>query len=103
MFARIFHVALKPGQGDAYTRAIEEKVIPVLQRFHGFRDEFAMVSGDGKEAVAISLWDRKEDAEGYERAAYADVRKALEPLMAGTPELQKYQVTLSTAHAAVKP
>ena len=102
MFARIFRVALKAGQGDEYTRAIEQKVIPILQKFTGFRDEMAMVSADGKEAVAISFWDRKEDAEAYERAAYSDVRKALEPFMAGTPELHKYGVTVSTAHAAAK-
>lgn len=98
MFARIFRVALKPGQGDEYARAIEHKVIPILQKFRGFRDEMAMVSVDRKEAVAISFWERQQDADAYERAAYADVRKALEPFLAGAPELHKYHVTTSTAH-----
>lgn len=101
MFARIFRVALKPGEGDAYARAIEQKVIPILQKFRGFRDEMAMVSADGKEAVAISFWERQQDAEAYERAAYADVRKALEPFMDGSPELHKYRVTTSTVHETV--
>lgn len=98
MFARIFQVALKPGQADSYARAIEQKVIPILQKFSGFRDEIAMVSADGKQGAAISFWDRQEDAEAYERAGYADVRKALEPFMAGAPELHKYRVTTSTVH-----
>ena len=100
MYARIFRVALKSGEGDGYARVIEQKVIPILQKFSGFRDEIAMVSADGKEGIGISFWDRQEDAEAYEHAAYADVRKALEPFMAGTPELHKYQVTTSTVHAA---
>jgi hypothetical protein len=44
MFARIFRMALKPGQGDGYAHAIDEKVIPILRKFAGFRDEIAMVS-----------------------------------------------------------
>jgi heme-degrading monooxygenase HmoA len=99
MFARIFRVALKPDQEDGYARAIDQKVIPILQKFSGFRDEIAMVSADGKEGIGISFWERQEDAEAYERAAYAEVRKALAPFMAGTPELHKYRVTTSTSHA----
>ena len=99
MIARIFRVALKPGQGDGYARAIEQKVIPILQKFSGFRDEIAMVSAEGKEGIGISFWERPEDAEAYDRAAYADVRRALEPFCAGIPELHKYQITTSTVHA----
>jgi heme-degrading monooxygenase HmoA len=101
MFARIFRVALKPGQGDIYTRAIEQKVIPILEKFSGFRDEIAMVSADGKEGIGISFWEHQKDAEAYDRAAYSEVRKALEPCCAGTPELHNYRVTTSTVHTAV--
>ena len=98
MFARIFRVALKAGEGDGYARAIKQKVIPILQTFSGFRDEIAMVSADGKEGIGISFWERQEDAEAYDRAAYADVRKALEPFFVGIPEVHQYRVTTSTAH-----
>jgi heme-degrading monooxygenase HmoA len=99
MFARIFRVALKPGQGDEYSRATEQKVIPILQKFSGFRDQIGMVSADGKEGIGISFWQRQEDAEAYERTGYAEVRKALEPFVASTPEVRKYRVTTSTVHA----
>jgi hypothetical protein len=59
-----------------------------------------MVSADGKEGIGISFWERQEDADAYERAAYGDVRKALEAFMAGAPELHKYRVT-TTAHSAL--
>jgi hypothetical protein len=59
MFSRIFRVALKPGQGDGYARAIEQKVIPILQKFSGFHDEIAMVSADGKGLASASGNGRK--------------------------------------------
>jgi hypothetical protein len=96
MFARIFRAALKPGRGDAYTRAVEQKVVPILQSFSGFRDEITIISLDGTEALGITLWERQEDVDAYEGAAYADVRKALDPFMTGVPELHKYQVATST-------
>lgn len=102
MFARIFRVALKPEQGEAYTSAIGQKVVPILQKFSGFRDEIAMVSLDGKEGIGISFWERQEDAEAYERGAYADVRKALEPFIVGTPEVHKYRVTRSATSASAR-
>lgn len=99
MFARVFRVALKHGQGDGYARAIEQKVIPILQKFSGFSDEIAMVSADGKEGIGISFWERQEDAEAYDRDGYTDVRKALEPFFVGIPELHKYRIMTSTVHA----
>lgn len=97
MFARIFRVHLKPLQGDAYTRAVEQKVAPVLQRSRGFRDEITMISGDGTEAVGITFWDRKEDIEAYERTSYVETRRALEPFMVSAPMIEEpYQVTTST-------
>lgn len=95
MFARIFRVDLKPGQGDGYTRAIEQDVVPILRKFAGFSDEIAMISTDGKEAIGISFWQRQEDAEAYSREGFADVNKALIPFMAGTPEVRTYNVTRS--------
>ena len=50
---------------------------------------------------ASAFWDREEDAEAYERAAFADVRKALEPFIAGAPEVRKYRLTTSTVDATV--
>ena len=100
MFTRILRAALKPGQGDAYARTVTQKVVPMLQRFQGFRDEMTMISADGNEAVGISFWDREEDAEAYARTGYADVRKALEPFMTVPPEVRKYKLATSTVHAA---
>ncbi len=99
MFARIVTVNLKPGEGSGYARMIEQEVIPILRKFAGFRDEIAMVSTDGKQAVGMSLWERREDADAYSRDSYADVLKAMEKHIEGKPVLVTYDVTTSTAHA----
>ncbi|MCL5005323.1 MAG: hypothetical protein M1404_02215 [Acidobacteria bacterium] len=95
MFARIVRMNLKPGEGPGYTRTIDE-IIPTLRKFTGFTGEIAMVSSDGKEAIGISLWDRKENAEAYHTKGYPEVVKALERHIEGEPELLTYEVTNST-------
>ena len=37
----------------------------MLGKQNGFRDEISFVAADGAEAIAISLWDRKENADNY--------------------------------------
>ncbi len=99
MFARIFRANLRRGEGPGYARTIEREVIPLLRRFAGFRDEIAMVSSDGKQAVGISFWERQEDAEVYRRDGYAAVVDALEKHVEGTPVVMSYEVTNSTLEA----
>ena len=99
MFARIFSANLKPGAARGFARTIDEEVIPILRRFAGFRDEVAMVSTDGKQAIAISFWDRQADAEEYSREAYAEVFRTVEKHLESAPVLVTCDVTTSTAHA----
>jgi len=64
----------------------------------GFRDEISLVASNGSEAVGISLWDRKEDAEAYSRTAYSEVQRFLSKVSDGTPQVQTYEVGSSTFH-----
>ena len=98
MFARIVTMNLKSGEATGFAQAIDDQVIPMLRKFNGFRDEIAMTSTDGKQAVGISFWQRREDAEAYHRAGFADVMKALSKHIEGTPTIKECEVTNSTAH-----
>jgi hypothetical protein len=42
---------------------------------------------NGTEAVAISLWESKENADTYKRATYPEVQKTLTNLAEGTPDV----------------
>lgn len=98
MFARSVSFHLKPGRAREFTRLLDQDVIPVLRKQKGFQDEISLVAAGGAEAVGISVWDLKEDAETYARSAYAGVLKALEPVVEGTPQVQTYEVSNSTFH-----
>ena len=98
MFARSVSMRLKTNSAGEFTRTLENEVIPLLRKQKGFQDEISLVNPNGTEAVAISLWDQKENAEAYNRGAYADVQKALAKVLDGTPQVQTYDVGNSTFH-----
>lgn len=98
MYARTVRMELKPNSVAEFTQLLEKDVIPMLRKQHGFKDEIAFVPTDGKEAIAISLWEKKENAETYNRATYPDVLKTLAKVVVGTPQVHTLEVTNSTFH-----
>jgi heme-degrading monooxygenase HmoA len=98
MFARTVSFHLKPGRAEEFARLLDQDVIPVLRKQKGFQDEISLVAAGGAEAVGISVWDVKENAETYGRGAYPGVLKALEHVVEGTPQVQTYDVSNSTFH-----
>jgi hypothetical protein len=97
MFARKVSMHLK-GSVPEFTRALEREVIPLLRKQKGFQDEITFVAPGGKEAFGISLWDRAEKAETYNRETYAEVAKAMAKVIDGTPQVETYEVANSTFH-----
>ena len=98
MYARTVRMELKPNSVAEFTRLLENDVIPMLRKQRGFKDEFAFVPTDGKEAIAISLWEERENAETYNRASYPEVLKTLAKVVVGTPQVHTLEVTNSTFH-----
>jgi hypothetical protein len=98
MFARSVSFHLKPGRVDEFAQLIDKNIIPVLRKQKGFQDELTFVAPNGAEAVGISVWDVKENAETYARDAYSDVLKTLAQVVEGTPQVQTYDVSNSTFH-----
>jgi len=98
MFARNLSVHLKPNSVAEFTRTIDQEIIPLLRKQKGFQDEITFISSNGTEAVGISLWDQRENAEAYDRGTYPRVQKSLEKLFDGPPHIQTYEVAYSTFH-----
>ena len=97
MFARHVSMQLKPNTRAEFTETIEKVVLPLLRKQRGFQDEIAFVApGSGTEVVAISLWDKKEDADAYLRGSYPEVLKALAKVVDGTPDVRNFEVGHST-------
>jgi heme-degrading monooxygenase HmoA len=77
---------------------MESQVIPLLRKQKGFRDELTLLSSNGNEATAISIWDSKEDAEAYNRTAYSEVLRTMEKVIDGKPTVDNCEVSSSTFH-----
>jgi len=98
MFARSVSIRLKPNTIAEFTQLIEKEALPLLRKQKGFQDEITFVDAGERTAVGISLWDQKENADAYSRAAYPELLKALGKVVEGTPEVHTYQVSNSTFH-----
>ena len=96
MFARSVTIHLKSNSVSEFNSTMFNDILPLLQKQKGFRDEISLVASNGSEAVGISLWDRKEDAEAYNRTAYSEVQKLLARVSEGIPQVQTYEVGTST-------
>ena len=103
MFARSVSIRLKTNGVAEFTRLIENAALPVLRKQKGFQDELTFVVPGGGEAVAISLWDEKQNADSYGRNAYPEVLKALGKVVEGTPQVRTFEVCNSTFHKIAAP
>lgn len=101
MIARSVSFHLKPGRAADFTKLLDKEIIPMLRRQKGFQDEIAFVTAGGTDAVGISVWDVKENAETYARSGYPSVLKALTDVVEGTPQVETYEVSNSTFHKTV--
>jgi hypothetical protein len=98
MYARNVTLHLKANTAPEFTRTLETDVLPILRKQNGFKDEITFVAPDRSEAVAISLWDRKESADAYGRNTYPEVLKSLANVVQGTPVVENFEVANSTCH-----
>jgi hypothetical protein len=98
MFARRVYMHLKPNSVPEFTQRLEKDVLPLLRKQKGFQDEITFVGQSGREAFAISLWDKAENAEAYSREIYPEVTKFLATVVEGALQVETYDVANSTFH-----
>lgn len=98
MFARRVHMHLKSNSAREFTERLEKDILPLLRKQKGFQDEITFVAQGGREAFGISLWDKAENAEAYNRGTYPEVAKFLATVVEGSPQVETYNVANSTFH-----
>ncbi len=97
MFSRIVTMKLKQNQSITdLTKALDEKVLPVLQKQTGFKNAVICASPNGTEAISLTVWDRKENAESYNQNTYPQVLQSLTALLDGSPNVKSLDVISST-------
>lgn len=85
LYVRILSIRLKPGGMDEFRRIYEHEILPVLYETPGCRYAYLTEDiGEPEEALSLTIWDRKEDADEYERSGRFDsLVKKMSHLLAG--------------------
>jgi len=96
MFARHITVQLKRNVEKEFPIAFEKEILPILRRQKGFLEEMLLVTPFKNEAVAISLWEEKENAESYQRQVYPEIEKLITKFIEEKPVVKNYEVEYAT-------
>ncbi len=96
MFARNVSFRLKSNMLSDYTRTFENQILPLLRKQKGFKDEITLSNPGSQDAIAISLWENKANAEAYNTNSYPEVLKTLARMIDGTPKVQTFEAVTST-------
>jgi hypothetical protein len=95
MFARSVSMRLKDNNVSRFNSTLEDEVLPPIRKQNGFRDELVLISSNG-DAIGISLWDRKDNAEAYQRETYPEVQRLLSKVTEGIPQVRELSVSVRT-------
>jgi len=98
MFARNVSFRLKSNMLSDYTRTLENEILPLLHKQKGFKEEITLSNPGSQDAIAISLWENRANAEAYNTNAYPEVLKACARFIDGTPKVQTFEAVTSTFH-----
>jgi heme-degrading monooxygenase HmoA len=99
MFTRIVEINAKAGKAHELANTIHEKVLPILRKQSGFVDETVLLpETEPDHVIAMSFWNKREDAERYQSTDYKTVRETLQHLFEGEPTVRTFNVHSSTAH-----
>ena len=99
MFARTITMSIKPGRARDLAAVMEAEIIPRLWREEGFQDALILVAPGGREAIGLSLWSRREDADRQGGRASDHVRARLAEFLDAAEPARTFQVWNSTFHA----
>jgi hypothetical protein len=98
MYTRNVSLKLKPQSVTEFARLNDNEILALLRKHTGFKDEITFVSPERSEAVAISFWDSKENAEAYNRTGYPEILKLMSNVIEGTPKVETFELSTSTVH-----
>jgi hypothetical protein len=96
MFARNVSINLRPNILSEFLKTMENEIVPLLRKQKGFQDEMTLSVPGRIEVVAVSFWDRKEDAQSYDSSGYPKVLKILDKFLDRAPHVRTFAVAGST-------
>ena len=96
MFARILEFTLKTEKKNDFLKTVRQEVLPILKKQTGFLEILPLVNDVKPERIVVmSLWQKKTDAERYEKETFFQVNEILKPWLNTPVEIHYY--TLETS------
>jgi hypothetical protein len=99
MFARHVTLQLKRGVVRDIPRLMDQEILPLLRRQKGFLEELFFIAPNEIDAVAISLWEEKENAVKFNREGYPEIVKLLDKYAEGIPLVKDFELQYATIPA----
>jgi quinol monooxygenase YgiN len=91
MHARVNATEWNPEKVEEGIRITEEKIIPSYRALPGFRGYVLLTEPDGEKAMAITMWDTKDQMDASVAVARAMVGE-LKDLLRAPPEATEWDV-----------
>jgi len=91
-------MSVKAGAVEAFTELIESEIIPLVRDLKGFQDALTLIVPGGQQAIGISVWSRRIDADRYGRRTEKEVMSRLAPLLDDFGTAQTLRLCNSTFH-----
>ena len=94
MFARILEFEIKMEKKDEFLKIVKKEVLPIMKKQTGFLEilPFMPEPLTEKRLITVSLWNRKQDVERYEKETYARVYDILKPYLTTPMTVRWYNV-----------
>ncbi len=99
MYLRITSVKIQPGKMEEFRKIYTEEIIPALRTVRGCRYAFLTENIEKEnEAISITIWDNKQDADDYETSGLFD--KLIAKVKHTFSELYQWKMALEKEHRA---
>jgi hypothetical protein len=96
MYARSVTLRLRSHMQPDFTHILVNQILPILQKQKGFKEEITLCNSGSPEAISISLWEHKSNADDYNTRGYPEVLKTLTKVIEGTPRVQTFETVVGT-------
>ena len=101
MFAHNVTVHLKSNMHSDNNRTLENDVLPLLRKQKGLKDEISLSNLGSTDAISISRWDSRANADAYNINHYPEVLRTLAKMIDGMPKVNTFETVTSTVHSLV--
>lgn len=99
MYARNVTFRIKSNMQSDFTHTFENQILPLLQKQKGFKEEITLCNPGSQDAVSISLWEHKSNADDYNARVYPEILKTLAKTVDGTPRVQTFETVVTSFHS----